>query len=142
MVAFVDHEVAVVRHAVVDDSLAHQALNHGDIEQPGWPVSPAADTADRSCGDVQERGKPVDPLIEQLPSMNEDESVHAALGNEPRGNDGLAEGSGSRQHSGVVPQHGVRGGLLFGTQLAAEGDLERAAGRAFISNGRAHAQGV
>src|SRR5262245_37807698 len=91
MVAFVDDEVAVVGNAVVDDALAHQALNHCDIDQPGWPVPATADTADRLHGKVQEGGKPLDPLIEQLPSMNEDEGVHAALGDEPGGDDGLAE---------------------------------------------------
>jgi hypothetical protein len=44
--------------------------------------------------------------------MDEDERVHAALSNEPRGDDGLAEGRGGGQYAGVVLQNGVRGSRI------------------------------
>jgi hypothetical protein len=44
--------VAVVGHEIVDDALAGHALNHGDIEQPGWSPPTATDTADRFHGEA------------------------------------------------------------------------------------------
>src|SRR5579864_5982306 len=115
MVTFIDDEVAVIGHKIVDDALADQALNQGDIEQPGWSPSTAADAADRFRGEAQKGGEALDPLIEQLPSMDEDERVYATRSDEPRGDHGLAEGRGGGQYAGVVPQNGVRGSLLLRT---------------------------
>ena len=52
--------------------------------------------------------------------MDENERVHAALGNEPRSNHGLAKGRRRGEHTCVVLQAARRRGLLFGTQFAAE----------------------
>jgi hypothetical protein len=74
--------------------------------------------------------------------MDEHERVHASCGDEPRGNDGLAESRGGGQHAGVVPQHRPGGRLLLRAKVAAEGDLERTAARALVPDGHANAQRV
>ena len=102
MVALIDDEMAVVADAIVDDALPDQALNHGDIDSAGWLVPAATDSPNRGRWHVQERRQPFDPLIEQLPPMNEHERVDATLGDQPGGDDGLAEGGGRGQHTGVM----------------------------------------
>ena len=74
-------------------------------------VLPAADAADRLRWQVEKRRQPLDPLVEQLPPMDEHERVDAALGDEPGGDDRLAERRRRGQHAGVVRQHRFRGGL-------------------------------
>ena len=128
VVALVHDQVAVVRDAVVDDTFPDEALNDGDVEQPGWSVSSAADAPNRFRREAEEGRESLDPLVEKLAAMNEDERVHAALGDQPRSHDGLAECRGRGQHAGLVLEHRVCGGLLFRPQLAAERDVQRLSG--------------
>ena len=51
--------------------------------------------------------EPLDPLVEQLPPMHEHERVDAALGDQPGGDDRLAERRRGGQHAGLVRQHRV-----------------------------------
>ena len=118
VMAFVDDHVAVVGDAIIDDTLPDEALNDGDVEQPGRSASPAADSTDRLRGHAEERREPLDPLVEQLPPMHEHERVDAALGDEPGGDDGLAERGRGGQHAGLVRQHRVCRRLLLGPELA------------------------
>ena len=50
MVALIDHEVAVIGHHVVDLALAHQTLDHADIDDAARPARPAADPTDSGGG--------------------------------------------------------------------------------------------
>ena len=46
MVAFVNDDVAIVADAVIDDTLAHEALYYGDVQLPGGPPFATADLSD------------------------------------------------------------------------------------------------
>ena len=127
VVALVDDEVAVVGHAVVHDALAHQALNERHVELPVGLRFPPPIRPIRLRGSTEKRRQALHPLIEQLLSMHEHQRVDAALGDQPRGDDRLAEGGRGGQHTGVVRQQRVRGGLLFRPQFAVEDDIERLA---------------
>lgn len=83
VVAFIDDDLPILADAVINDPLADEALNDGHVEQPGRLVSAVANSSDRLSRQIQERREALDPLIEQLPTMNEDKRVDAALGNEP-----------------------------------------------------------
>lgn len=87
----VDDQVAVLGHAIIDDTLPDEALNDGDVEQPGRSASAAADATDRLRGQAEERREPFDPLVEQLTSMHEHERADAALCDQPGGDHRLAE---------------------------------------------------
>jgi hypothetical protein len=73
----------------------------------------AADATDRLRRQTQEGREPLDPLIEQLAPVHEDQRVHATLGNQPRGDDGLAQCGRCREHTGILRQHRVCSGSLF-----------------------------
>src|SRR5215510_8865908 len=107
MVAFVDDHVAVIRHDVGDHALADETLHNADIDPPSRSTTASADATDRLGRYIEERRKALDPLIEQLPSMHQDERVDAAFRDEPRGNDGLAKCGGRRQDACLVTQDGV-----------------------------------
>ena len=57
--------------------------------------------------------------------MNQDEGVGPAGGDQGSGNHRLAECGGRRQHSGIVPEQGIRGSILLPCQLAFEGGFDR-----------------
>src|SRR5262249_37724214 len=82
----------------------------------------------------------LDPLIEQLASMNEHERVHSALSNEPRGDDSLAKCSSGRQHPSVMTQHGVRRSLLLPPKLTLKLHFHTTAVVPFVANGHSNAE--
>src|SRR3989304_7725823 len=56
MVAFVDDQVSVFSHQVIDRSLSHKTLDQRHIEQPRWLLSPSSDTANLFGRQTQKRG--------------------------------------------------------------------------------------
>ncbi len=72
--------------------------------------------------------------------MNEHERVHPALGNEPRGNDGLAKCGSGRQDSNFVPQHVAGCGLLLAPKLTLKLHFQLTAVAAFVANDHANTQ--
>ena len=50
MVAFVDDQMPVIRHPIIDDSLANEALDQRDIDDSGRFLAPAADAANGFFG--------------------------------------------------------------------------------------------
>ena len=136
----INDQMAVVGHAVTDHAPPDETLNDGDIEQPGRSASPAANATDRLRRHAEERREPLDPLVEQLATMYEDERVHAPLRDQPRGDHRLAKRGRGGQHASVVRQDCAGRRLLLGSQLTLKGHLERAAGVALVANGRANAE--
>ena len=56
--------------------------------------------------------------------MNQDERIHVASGDQPGGNDGLAERRGRGQHAGLMEQEGVGGLLLVRSKRAVKCHVE------------------
>ena len=138
--ALVDDQMAVVGHAIINDTLSDETLNDGDVEQPGGSASPAADATDRLRRHVEERRESLDPLVQQLTPMHEHERADAALGDQPGGDHRLAKRRRGRQHAGLVRQHRVCRRLLLGPEFAVKGHVERAAGVALVANDRCDTQ--
>ena len=86
------------------------------------------------CRKTEKRRQSLDPLIHQLPAMDEHQRVDAALGNQPRGNDRLSKRCGRGKHAGVVGQHLACGRLLLRSQLPLKRHIQRLAGEAFVAN--------
>ena len=140
VVALVDDDVSIVGDTIVHNSLLDQTLNDGDVDEPVRPGTPTADPTDRLRRQAKERRESFNPLIEQLTPVHEDQRVHAALGNQPRGDDGLAKRGRCGEDADIVRQHRVCRGPLLASQLAAKRDLDRAPFVAFIADHGAHAQ--
>lgn len=67
----VDDHVTVLGDTISDDALLDQALNDGDVEDPGRSAWSPTDTTDRLCRDIEERRESVDPLVSQLATMHQ-----------------------------------------------------------------------
>ena len=118
VVAFIDDHLPIVTDAVIDDTIADKTLNDSDVEQAGRLVSAAANSSDRLRREIQKGCEALDPLIEQLPTMNEHQRVDAALCDKPGGNNRLAKGRRRGQHTDLMFQHRVGGQFLLRSQLA------------------------
>ena len=73
--AFVDDEMAVVRDEVRDLAVTHEALDQRDIDDAGRFAAPATDDSDVLRIDVEECLETLDPLGEQLATMDENERI-------------------------------------------------------------------
>ena len=57
MMAFVNDEMPVFGHAVIDDPLADKALDESDVDLSGKFPVPAAEATDGLGGQAKERGE-------------------------------------------------------------------------------------
>jgi hypothetical protein len=73
-----------------------------------------------------------------LTPVDKHKRVHAALRDEPRGDDGLAKCRCGRQYPRLVAQHGVSCGLLLPPKLASKAHVQTAPVVTLVANGRAH----
>ena len=116
--AFVHDNVSVIGDTVVHHILADEALHQRHVKCPGQLLPSAPKPPDLFGRGSEKRRKTFDPLLHQLLQMDEHQSVHATPGNQPRGDNRLAESRCGRKHAGFVAQYRVGGRLLFRTQLA------------------------
>ncbi len=72
MVAFVNHDLSVIGYAIADNALAHQALNDGHVQSAGRSPLAGAYPANPFGRQIEKRRQSLDPLLEQLATMNED----------------------------------------------------------------------
>ena len=83
VVALVYDEVPIFPDAIIHNSLPDEALNEGDVNRPARFPAPAADSPNGCGRNVQKCRQSLDPLLQELTTMDEDQSVHVALGDEP-----------------------------------------------------------
>ena len=140
VVAFVDDDVSVISHAIVNGTFTDEALNHGDIDDAGWFVSSTNDSANRLRRLAQKRREPLNPLIEELPAVHEHQRIHATLRNEPRGNNGLAERRCGGENTGLMFHHRSSSELLLEPQLTVKCDFQRMSAVAFVASDRLNVQ--
>lgn len=132
MVTLVDNHLAVVRHDVAYDTLAHEALHDCDVDDAVRRALASADYSDRSVIDAQKRGQAIAPLIEQLSPVNDDQRIGLPRGNHCGCNDRLAERRGGAQNTDFVFQHRINSQSLVGMQLALEHRVDRSTGMPLV----------
>ena len=72
--------------------------------------------------------------------MHENQRVDPALGDQPRGDDGLSKSGRGGKNAGVVGQEFAGGHRLLGVQVALEFHVQRLAAVAFVSHHHVDAQ--
>lgn len=124
MVALVHDHLTVAGHQIGDLATAHQALDHRHVELSVRRALPASSLADRLQVEAQEEGELRTPLVEQRASVHQDQRAAAALGDQIRPHDGLADAGWRDEDADVVGQKIADRFGLDGRQLAAKGDLQ------------------
>ena len=94
MMALVNDQMAVIANTIFDDTLSHEALNDGDIRRAVGFLSSAPDSSNLLRRQTEEHRQSVDPLLLQLPTMDENQSANTALGDEPRCDNRFSKRSG------------------------------------------------
>ena len=103
-------------------------------------LSAAANAADRLGREVEKRRQTLDPLVQQLAPMHEHQRIDAALGDQPGGDDCLAERRRGGQDASVVLQHRVRREPLLWSELALKGRLQRMSTETLVTDDRSNIQ--
>lgn len=140
VMALVNDDVAIVGDAIIDHALLGEALYEGDIDRPRRASASTAHPADRFRRETEERREPLDPLVEELASVDEHERVHPASGDQPSGDHRLAERGGCCQHTRVVRHHRLGSGHLLGPQFARERHVHRPPAFAVVTHDGADAE--
>src|SRR4051812_26367430 len=114
MVAFINNEMAIFGHTVVNDSRADHALNESNIKHAIGFLSSASDMTDRLRRQIEKCTKSLDPLLEQLSPMHEHQRVDTTLCNEPCSNHGFSEGRAGGQDARIMSEHRICRNELLG----------------------------
>ncbi|MDE0447018.1 MAG: hypothetical protein OXH96_10130 [Spirochaetaceae bacterium] len=136
----VDDQLAIVGDHVIDFALAYQALDDGDVDDTGRAPLAAADLTDLLAREIEKAGEPGEPLVQELATMDPDEGIGPAGGDQGSRDYRLAECGGRRQHAGIVPQQRFRGSILLLRQLAFECRSERTTAIALVAGAHNDAQ--
>ena len=107
MVAFVNDKMTIVRYQVGYFALPHEALDQRDINNTGRLAASAPDDADILRIEIEKCLEAFHPLVEQLPTVDENERIPPPLSNERCGHNRLTEGGGRREHAIVMRRQGV-----------------------------------
>jgi hypothetical protein len=134
MVAFIDDDVPVVRDEIVNAILAHQALNHRDVEPSVRLTLTAADLSDILIGNTKKHRKLRNPLLEQRLSVDENQCVAGALRDEIGPENGLADAGWADKDAAIMRKDLARRNALTLSQLALEVDLKWCAITSLIVN--------
>ena len=141
VVTFVDDHVPIVTDAIVHDAFADEALNDGHIDAARSAcVRPPPIRPIDFAGTFRNVGETLDPLIQELPPMHEHQRIHAALGDQPGRDDGLAERRRGGQDAGVVLQHRLGRERLLCSELALKGGVQRVSAETLVPDDRANIQ--
>ena len=125
--------MAVSPGAVVHYAFVSEALHKRHIQDACELFPTASEPPDRFRRKAQECGQALDPLFQELLAVNQNQSAHATLSDEPGRDHRLAKCRRAGQNTGVVPQHRLCSRLLFGPQRAAKGHLQGSAAAALVA---------
>src|SRR5437773_5769309 len=134
MVTFIDDHLTVFRNEVLYLVLSVQALNDRDVNAACPVHFPATDMSDRLCWQIQKHAKALLPLVEQLLSVNHNQSVNFALRDQPRRNGGLPECRRSAEDALVVRGDFRNGFLLERPELSLELGVNTRPREPFVAN--------
>jgi len=124
--------MAVVCDNVIHDLLAVQALNDGNVYHAVGAPATAANLTDALDRQIQKCREPLAPLVKQLAAVNENQRIDLSRGNQPGGNDCLAEGGRRAQDAVAMCKHCIASGLLIRTKLAVKCHVNRLAGESLV----------
>jgi hypothetical protein len=134
VVAFVDHDGAVALEQSLRVVEAAQALDHGEVNHAGRPVSAAADLSDLLRRQAERLDQLAPPLVQQRLAVHQHQRRQVSGGDDGTPHDGLARPGRCHQHTVVVAEHGVHGRCLQGSQPAVEAERQWGEARSVVGD--------
>ena len=134
MVALVDDDLAVARHEIGDRVLAHQALDHRDVDPAGGVALAGTDLPDLLGVDSEEHGELRAPLVEQRFSVHQDQRAAGTRGHQVRANDGLAEARRGDENAAVAREKRAGCLILNRRECSEEAQRKRLTGDALVDD--------
>jgi hypothetical protein len=95
MVALVDDDLPIARHEISNGLLAHEALDHGDVDPTGGVALSTTDLPDRLDVDSEEESELRAPLVEQRLPVHQDQRAAGTGGHQIDAHDGLPTPAGA-----------------------------------------------
>ena len=130
MVTFVDDDVSVPGHEIIDLPLSDEALDHRHIEAAVRFTFAPAHLTHVLLIDSEEHRELRDPLVEKVLAVDEDQRAPSALRDQVGAENGLPDARRADEHAKVMRQQRVDRILLYGGEVAVEGEFQ---GRAIVS---------
>src|SRR5688572_26074278 len=120
--AFVHDHLAVFGHDVLHLALSNQTLDDCHIKSPGLSVLPTPYLTNVLGCECEEQRQSLPPLVHELTTMDQHQSVHFAERNQARSNGSLAKGCRSTKDTFIVSRHSLGGLYLRRPAVAVELD--------------------
>ena len=127
MMALVDDNLTIVGYEVCDGLLVDEALDHGDVDSPRRRPLAGANLANRLGVDRQKQGQLRYPLIDQWPTVDENQRVPLSRADQIGSDNGLSDAGRRDEQSRLLGEEAVNRLLLFSSELAVKFDLDRLA---------------
>ena len=132
--------MTIIGHQILYIALAHQALNHGDINPAIGFTLAAPDLSDIARFQTKENSQLDNPLIEQWLSMNQYQGIRLSLGNQPGADHCLACAGGCDKDTGILFGQSVHGLLLDTRKFSVELHQQGFTGMALILDDQSTAE--
>ncbi len=126
MVTFVDDDVSVPGDEIIDLPLSDEALDHRHIEPAVRFTFAPAHLTHVLLIDSEEHRELRDPLIEKGLAVDEDQRAPSALRDQVGAENGLPDAGRADEHANVMRQQRVDRLLLYGGEVAVEGEFQAA----------------
>lgn len=91
MVAFIHNDMAIVGHQIIHFILAHDTLDHGNVELAVGFTLATTNSSDVTGIQSKKQGELRNPLIEQRLTMYQDQGITLPFANQPGSDDGFAD---------------------------------------------------
>ena len=134
MVALVNDNLPVAGHEIRHRLLAHQALDHRDVDPAGGVALSRTDLPDQLGVDTQEHGELRAPLVEQRSSVHQDQRAAGTGGHQIRANDGLADARRGDENAAVAREKRAGCLILNRRERSEKGQRNRLPGDALVDD--------
>ena len=134
MVALVDDDLPVAGHEIRDGLLAHQALDHRDVDPAGGVALSGTDLPDLLGVDTEEHGELRAPLVEQRSSVHQDQRAAGTGGHQIRADDGLADARRGDENAAVAREKRTGRLILNRRECSDETQRKRLTGDALVDD--------
>ena len=132
----------VAGHKICDGLLAHQALDHRDVDPAGGVALSGTDLPNLLGVNSEENGELRAPLVEQRFPVHQDQRAAGTGGHQVRANDSLADARRRDENAAVAREKRAGCLILNRRECSQEGQRMRLTGDALVDDIESDAESV